>query len=76
MNITMPPAAAEHVPTVYRPQRKIRVLNSHEPFLMAYDAAIGATKKISHSLLDAVPRCSLGQINLLFEVGGQYRRNL
>jgi methylmalonyl-CoA mutase len=28
-------------------------------------------------LLDAVPVCSLGQItNALFEVGGQYRRNM
>ena len=74
MNITMPPAAAEHVPTVYRPQRKIRVLTSTSLF-DGHDAAIN-NEDIFDPLLDAVPRCSLGQINLLFEVGGQYRRNL
>ena len=75
MNITTPPAAAEHVPTVYRPQRNIRVLTATSLF-DGHDAAIN-NEDIFDPLLDAVPRCSLGQItNLLFEVGGQYRRNL
>jgi len=75
MNITTPPAAAGLVPTVYRPQHNIRVLTATSLF-DGHDAAIN-NEDIFDPLLDAVPRCSLGQItNLLFEVGGQYRRNL
>ena len=40
------------------------------------DAAIG-NRNIFEKLMEATKTCSLGQItNALFEVGGQYRRNM
>ena len=40
-------------------------------------AAVIADANVFEVLMDAVRVCSLGQItNALFEVGGQYRRNM
>ena len=39
--------------------------------------AVIEDKNVSEVLMDSVRVCSLGQItNTLFEVGGQYRRNM
>jgi methylmalonyl-CoA mutase len=39
--------------------------------------AVIANDNVFHVLMDAVRVCSLGQItSALFEVGGQYRRNM
>ncbi len=49
---------------------------SAEALKQVRDAAI-ANENVFAALIDAVPFCSLGQLTgVLFEVGGQYRRNL
>jgi methylmalonyl-CoA mutase len=45
--------------------------------LKALQQAVIEDKNVFEVLMDAVRVCSLGQItNALFEVGGQYRRNM
>ena len=47
------------------------------PMLKRLQQAVIENKNVFDVLMDAVRVCSLGQItNALFEVGGQYRRNM
>ncbi|MFZ1380051.1 MAG: hypothetical protein WAS56_10320, partial [Saprospiraceae bacterium] len=48
-----------------------------EELLLHLKRAAVENKNLFHELMEAVKYCSLGQItNALYEVGGQYRRNM
>ncbi len=54
-----------------------RHANASPAMLKRLQQAVIANANVFEVLMDAVRVCSLGQItNALFEVGGQYRRNM
>ena len=54
-----------------------RHANASPAMLLRLQQAVMSNDNVFEVLMDAVRVCSLGQItNALFEVGGQYRRNM